>query len=164
MLRYFPRSNYTGIDFSSKMLAVAASRLKKCDQHVKLQMLDLNEGMPSGSFDVIVSLFTIHHVLNKKRLFKHLFSLLKAGGCFFYGDVTVSRNKRLEKRFIENWRDFMTKSGLPKGKIEKVIKDHRRYDLPVPLETQLHFLKAAGFESYDIVWCRAKNAAFFATK
>ena len=52
----------------------------------------------------------------------------------------------------------------PKGKIGKVIEDHRQYDLPEPIETQLYFLKAAGFKGYDLVWCREKNAAFFATK
>lgn len=164
VLRHFPRSTYTGIDFSSKMLAVAAYHLKKCDQRVKLQTLDLNESRPEGSYDVIVSLFTIHHVLNKKRLFKHLFSLLKPGGCFFYGDVAVSKNKGLEKCFIENWKAFMARSGLPKEKIRKVIADHRHYDQAESLEMQMYYLKAAGFKSYDIVWSCEKSAAFFATK
>jgi len=164
VLKHFPRATYTGIDFSSKMLEIASHRLRKCDQRVMLENADLNRIKIAGEFDVIISLFTIHHIINKKGLFKHLYTLLKPGGCFFYGDVAVSKNQRLEKCFIENWKAFMTRSGLPKGKIGRVIEDHRQYDHPEPLETQLHILKAAKFKSYDIVWCREKNAAFFATK
>jgi ubiquinone/menaquinone biosynthesis C-methylase UbiE len=164
LLKHFPRATYSGIDFSSKMLEVASHRLRKCDKRVTLQNVDLNKVKVAGRYDLIISLFTIHHVFNKKKLVKNLYSLLKPGGCFFYADVRVSKNKKLEKRFIEGWKDFMAGSGLPKGKIGRVIEDHRQYDQPEPLETQLHFLKAAGFKGYDIVWCREKNAAFFATK
>ena len=164
VLKHFPRATYTGIDFSSKMLEVASHRLRKCARRATLQNADLNRVKIAGRYDLILSLFTIHHIINKKGLFKHLYTLLKPGGCFFYGDVAVSKNQRLEKCFIENWKAFMTRSGLPKGKIGRVIEDHRQYDHPEPLETQLHFLKAAKFKSYDIVWCREKNAAFFATK
>ena len=164
LLKYFPRATYTGVDFSSKMLELASHRLRKCDKRVTLQNVDLNKVRIVGRYDLIISLFTIHHIINKKGLFKHLHTLLKPGGCLFYADVRVSKNNKLEKRFIEGWKDFMARSGIPKGKIGKVIDDHRKYDLPEPIETQLNFLKSAGFKDYDIVWCREKNAAFFATK
>jgi tRNA (cmo5U34)-methyltransferase len=164
VLKHFPRAIYTGIDFSSTMLEMASHRLKKCDQRVTLLNADLNRVKITGRYDVIISLFTIHHIIDKKGLFKHLYTLLKPGGSFFYGDAAVSNNKRLEKCYIENWKDFMARSGLSKGKRDRVIKDHRQFDHPEPLETQLHYLKAAGFKGYDIVWCREKNAAFFATK
>jgi len=164
VLKQFPRATYTGIDFSSKMLEIASHRLRKYDKRVTLQKADLNRIKIAGRYDLILSLFTIHHVFNKKVLFKHLYTLLKPGGCFFYADAAVSKNIRLEKCFIENWKDFMARSGLARGKIGKVIEAHRQYDHPEPIETQLHFLKAAGFKSYDIVWCREKSAVFFATK
>jgi tRNA (cmo5U34)-methyltransferase len=164
LLKYFPRATYTGVDFSSKMLELASHRLRKCDKRVTLQNVDLNKVKIVGRYDLIISLFTIHHVINKKKLVKHLCSLLEPGGCFFYADVRLSKNNKLEKRLIEGWKDFMAESGLPKVKIGKVIEDHRKYDLPESIETQLNFLKSAGFKDYDIVWCREKNAAFYAVK
>ena len=164
LLKGFPRATYTGIDFSGKMLEIASHRLRNYDKRVTLQNIDLNRVKIAGRYDLIISLFTIHHVLNKKRLFKHLYTLLKPGGCFFYADAAISKNKKLEKLFIKSWRDFMARSGLARGRREKVIESHRRYDHPEPIETQLHFFKTAGFKTYDIVWCREKNAAFFATK
>ena len=164
LLQYYPRANYTGIDFSSTMLELASHRLKKCDRRVTLHKADLNRIKIAGRYDLIISLFTIHHIINKKGLFKHLYTLLKPGGCFLYGDALVSKNKRLEKCFIENWKDFMAQSGLSKRKRERVIEDHRQYDHPEPLETQLHYLKTAGFKGYDVVWCREKSGVFFATK
>lgn len=164
LLRKFPRSTYAGIDFSGEMLTLAASRLKKYESRVKLHMRDLNRTRPEGSYDLIVSLFTIHHVRNKKRLFKHLFSLLAPGGCFFYGDVAIAHDRRLERCFIENWKDFMARSRLPQEKIKKIIADHRNYDQAESVERQLNCLKSAGFKSRDIVWSSEKSVAFFATK
>jgi ubiquinone/menaquinone biosynthesis C-methylase UbiE len=164
LMKHFPRARYTGIDFSDKMLEIAAHRLRKYDKRVILQNADLNKIKVEGRYDLIISLFTIHHVFNKKGLLKNLYALLKPGGCFFYADAAFSTNRKLERQFIEGWKDFMARSGLPRGKIGKVIEAHRRYDHPETIETQLHFLKAAGFKNYDIVWCREKNAAFFAVK
>lgn len=164
LLKYFPRATYTGIDFSSKMLEIASHRLRMYDKRVILQNADLNKIRVEGRYDLIISLFTIHHVFNKKGLLKNLYTLLKPGGCFFYADAAFSHNKKLERQFIEGWRNFMAGSGLPRRRIGKVIEAHRRYDHPETIETQLHFLKTAGFKHYDIVWCREKNAAFFAAK
>ena len=164
LLKHFPKATYTGIDFSSKMLGIAAHKLRRYDNRVTLQNVDLNKIKVEGRYDLIISLFTIHHVFNKKGLLKNLNTLLKPGGCFFYADAAFSKNKKLEKQFIEGWKNFMTRSGLPRGKIGSVIEAHRRYDHPETIEAQLQFLKKAGFKHYDIVWCREKNAAFFATK
>jgi malonyl-CoA O-methyltransferase len=164
LLKYFPRASYAGIDFSSKMLEIASYRLRKHVKRITLQNADLNKIKIEGRYDLIISLFTIHHVFNKKGLLKNLYTLLKPGGCFFYADAAFSRNEKLEKQFIESWKNFMSRSGLSKGNIGKVIEAHKRYDHPETVETQLHFIKTAGFKNYDIVWCREKNAAFFATK
>ena len=164
LFKHFPRASYTGIDFSDKMLEIAVHRLRKYDKQVTLQNADLNKIKVEGQYDLIISLFTIHHVFNKKGLLKNLYTLLKPGGCFFYADAAFSKNKKLEKQFIAGWKNFMARSGLPVRQIKKVIEAHRRYDQPETIETQLYFLKAAGFRNYDIVWCREKNAAFFATK
>lgn len=164
LLKRFPRATYTGIDFSTNMLEIASHRLRKHEKQVTLQNADLNKIKVEGRYDLIISLYTIHHVFNKKGLLKNLYALLKAGGCFFYADASFSTNKKLEKQFIEGWKNFMNRSGLPRGKIGKVIEAHRRYDHPETIEKQLQFLKAAGFKYYDIVWCREKNAAFLAAK
>ena len=66
LLKHFPRAIYTGIDFSSKMLELASHRLKKCDQRVTLHNADLNRIKIAGRYDLIISLFTIHHITNKK--------------------------------------------------------------------------------------------------
>ena len=68
LLKHFSRATYTGIDFSSKMLEIAAHRLRKYDKRVTLQYADLNKKKVEGRYDLIVSLFTIHHVFYKKGL------------------------------------------------------------------------------------------------
>ena len=68
LLKHFPRVMYNGIDFSGKMLEIATHRLRKYEKRVTLQNADLNKIKVEGRYDLVVSLFTIHHVFNKKGL------------------------------------------------------------------------------------------------
>jgi len=165
ILNCFPQANYHGIDFSEKMLELASHRLRKFGQRVVLQNLDLNKRkFTNNSYDLIISLFAIHHIENKKRLFRHLYSILKPRGSLIFADVTISEDKNLEASFIKGWKDFMSRSDLTNKKIKMVIEDHRNNDLPETVETQMKYLKTAGFNSYDIIWRYEKFAVFYAVK
>ena len=163
-LRRFPRAHYHGIDFSEQMLRVASHRLRRCADRILLENMDLNREMPDGRFDLIYSAFTIHHVRDKQKLFKHLGNLLNPDGLFLYLDITVAQSPALEARFLESWKAFMRSSPWPNRKIKRIIDDHLENDLPETVETQLAYLKTAGFKSYDLLWRHEKFAAFHARK
>jgi tRNA (cmo5U34)-methyltransferase len=164
VLRRFPKAQYHGIDFSERMLQVASNRLERFTDRIILEELDLNKEMPGGRYDLIHSAFTIHHVRNKRALFKRLRNLLEPDGMFIYADITIANSAALEAIFLENWKAFMRQSPWPNRKIRTIINDHLENDIPETVETQLAHLKAAGFKAYDLLWRHEKFAAFHACK
>jgi len=161
----FPKAHYHGVDFSEAMLQVASSRLRTfAGRPVILQKLDLNEETPTGQFDLIYSAFTIHHVQDKRKLFRSLRDLLKPRGLFLYMDITIASNSALESRFLKSWKRFMQKSPWPNHKIKRIIDDHFENDIPETVETQLKYLGETGYTHYDVVWRYEKFAAFHAQK
>jgi len=164
ILKKYPKAHYCGIDFSERMLEVASRKLINLNDRCTLHNLDLNEERPKGKYDLIYSAFTFHHVKDKKRLFKILFSLLEHDGRLLYVDVTIAKNRDLEALFLKRWREFMLNSSWPNNKIQTIINDHLEYDIPETVEDQLRSLSDAGFKSCDVIWRYDKFAAFWAAK
>jgi tRNA (cmo5U34)-methyltransferase len=162
ILRAFPNANYHGIDFSEQMLQQASRRLKRFSDRVLLENLDLNQEIPTGKFDLIHSVFTIHHIRNKCGFFSGLRTLLKPNGLFIYADITIASSQDLEEFFLDSWRAFMRNSRWPNHKIKMIIDDHLKNDIPETIEVQLQYLREAGFRSCDLIWRHEKFAAFYA--
>ena len=163
-LREFPKAQYHGIDFSEQMLQVASHRLKRYTDRILLENLDLNREMPSGRFDLIYSAFTIHHIRDKRKLFKNLWNLLKPDGLVLYIDITIAENPSLEARFLESWKAFMRNSSWPNRKIKTIIEDHLENDIAETVEAQLAYLKDARFRNRELLWRNEKFAAFHAQR
>ena len=164
LLLKFPRARYFGIDLSDKMLEVASHKLKNYRDRVELQKVDLNKKELLGKYDLIVSFFTIHHVLNKKAFIEHLHKLLKKAGVFIFADVTIADHKILEDTFINRWKSFIKSTSLPNRKIKNIIDDHLQNDRPEDIEKLLAHFKKAGFKCYAPIWVYEKFALFYAKK
>lgn len=162
ILRAFPKARYHGIDFSEQMLQLASRRLKRFAHRVRLENLDLNQETPTGKFDLIYSVFTIHHIRDKHGFFRDLRTLLKPDGLFLYADITIASAPDLEELFLDSWKAFMRNSSWPNHKIKRIIDDHLENDIPETVETQLQYLREAGFRSCDLIWRHEKFAAFHA--
>jgi len=162
VLRAYPKAHYHGIDFSEQMLQIASRRLKRFGGRVLLENLDLNQEIPAGEFDLIFSAFAIHHIRDKRRLFRELSNLLKPDGLFLYADVTIASSPDLEESFMDWWKLFMRNSPWPNHKIKMIINDHLENDIPATVEVQLQYLREAGFRSCDIIWRYGKFAIFHA--
>ena len=162
ILGAFPNAHYHGIDFSEQMLKMAAERLKRYACRVLLENLDLNQQIPTGKFDLIYSMFAIHHIHNKHGFFNNLRTLLKPNGLFLYVDITVASSQDLEELFLDNWKVFMRKSPWPNHRIKRIIDDHLENDLPETVEIQMQYLREVGFKSCDLIWRYEKFAAFHA--
>lgn len=158
----YPRAHYHGIDFSEQMLQIASRRLKRYADRVLLENLDLNLAMPAGEFDLIYSAFAIHHIRDKRSLFRELRNLLRPEGLLLYVDVTIASSPELEESFLENWKSFMRSSPWPNRKIKTIIDDHLENDIPETVEVQLQHLREAGFSRCDILWRHEKFAVFHA--
>jgi tRNA (cmo5U34)-methyltransferase len=117
-----PGSEWVGIDSSEAMLARASERLPDAD----LRLQRLEDELPSGPFDLVVSALAVHHLdgAGKRDLFSRVARVLEPDGLFVLGDVVV-----------------------PEAGREGPIHIDWQMDLPDSVEDQLAWLRAAGFEA-----------------
>jgi tRNA (cmo5U34)-methyltransferase len=121
-----PEASWTGIDASEAMLARARQAFPDAD----LRSSRLEDSLPTGPFDLVISALAIHHLgaPDKRDLFQRITAILRPGGCFVLGDVVVP--ERAEDAQIE---------------IDWVV------DLPDRVDDQLEWLRAVGFDP-ELVW------------
>jgi tRNA (cmo5U34)-methyltransferase len=122
VLAVYPGASWTGVDASEAMLRRARDVLPEADLlHARLE-----EALPRGPFDLVVSVLAVHHLdaEAKRDLFRRVADVLRPGGGFVLADVVVP--------------DDPADQRIP---IDGVV------DLPDRLDDQLAWLRAAGFEA-----------------
>jgi tRNA (cmo5U34)-methyltransferase len=117
-----PEATWVGIDASEAMLERARERLPNAD----LRLQRLEDELPAGPFDLVVSALAVHHLdgAGKQDLFSRVARVLQPGGRFVLGDVVVP----------------------PAGQEGPIYIDWEM-DKPDSVEDQLAWLRAAGFEA-----------------
>jgi tRNA (cmo5U34)-methyltransferase len=133
-LRIDARS-WTGIDSSEAMLARAKERLPAAD----LRLSRLEDPLPAGPFDLVVSALAVHHLDadGKRDLFKRV---AQVSDTFVLGDIVT-----------------------PERPGDAVIHMDGVYDIPHSVEEQSAWLGEAGFD-VEATYVRPDLAVFVATK
>jgi len=122
VLARHPDARWTGIDASEAMLARARERLPGAELLVRR----LEEPLPAGPFDLVVSVLAVHHLdgAGKRDLFARVAGVLRPDGRFVLGDVVVPRAGEEGPIFIDG-----------------------EYDKPDTVADQLAWLREAGFDA-----------------
>jgi tRNA (cmo5U34)-methyltransferase len=128
-------ARWTGVDASAAMLERARERLPDAD----LRSQPLEDPLPEGPFDLVVSVLAVHHLDGPKKrdLFRRV---AEVSDFFLLGDLVVA--ERAEDAVIE---------------IDWVI------DLPSTMSEQIEWLEEAGF-GVDATYVRPDLAVFVALK
>ena len=118
VLALHPGAAWTGIDSSEAMLARARERLPPAD----LRLGRLEDALPPGPFDLVVSALAVHHLDadGKRDLFTRVAQLTDV---FVLGDVVV-----------------------PERPGDAVIEIDGVYDVPSTAAEQVAWLRDAGFD------------------
>jgi tRNA (cmo5U34)-methyltransferase len=121
VLAVHPGARWTGVDASDAML----SRAREVLPEAELLHARLEEALPAGPFDLVVSVLAVHHLdaEAKQDLFRRIADALRPGGGFVLADVVVPEDPADQR--------------IP---IDGVV------DVPDRLDDQLAWLRAAGFE------------------
>jgi tRNA (cmo5U34)-methyltransferase len=131
ILAAHPDARWTGIDSSEPMLNRAQERLPHAD--LRLQLLE--DPLPEGPFDLVVSVLAVHHLDAEAK--RDLFHRIAArSDRFLLGDVVV-----------------------PENPADAVIEIDGVYDVPSSAAEQEQWLEDAGFD-VQITPVRADLAVF----
>jgi tRNA (cmo5U34)-methyltransferase len=135
VLDLHPEAELVGIDESAGMLAVASA-----DLIADLRVSRLEDPLPEGDFDLVVSALAVHHLdrAGKADLFARVAALLRPGGRFVLGDVVV-----------------------PNDPADLVTPIDGVYDQPNTMDDQVRWLAAAGLDA-KVVWTRQDLAVIVA--
>jgi len=139
VLARHPRATLVGVDASDLMLEGARAALPA--DRVDLRLGRLEDPLPAGPFDVVVSALAIHHLDGpaKADLFARVAALLAPGGRFVLADVVV-----------------------PEDPADVVTPLDEGFDLPSGLEEQLEWLAAAGLRAH-VAWAHRDLAVIVGT-
>jgi SAM-dependent methyltransferase len=137
----YPGAEGVAADFSAEMLSIARERFA-VEGSVTVVEHDLDDPLPAswGTFDVIVSSFAIHHVVDerKRALYGEIFDRLDPGGVFCNLEHTASVTPELHVEFL--------------AAIGKTPEQDDPSNKLALVETQLGWLRDVGFESVDCHW------------
>jgi tRNA (cmo5U34)-methyltransferase len=138
LLAAHPAAHLVGIDGSAAMLGAARASLP--DERVTLSVGRIEDPLPAGRFDLVVSVLAVHHLTDpdKAALFGRVRRVLTDRGVFVLGDVVVPRDP---SRALVELEDGV--------------------DLPAPIDAQVTWLRDAGFDA-SVAWERDDLAVFSA--
>jgi tRNA (cmo5U34)-methyltransferase len=131
-----PSATLVGVDESEEMLSVA----KHAIPHADLRVARLQDPLPEGPFDLVVSALAVHHLDagEKATLFRRVRAELAPEGRFVLGDVVV-----------------------PEDPADATIPLEDGYDLTDSEEDQLRWLGDAGFDA-AVAWSAEDLAVLIA--
>ena len=121
-----PGASYTAIDSSEEML----ERARAVVPGAELRLARLEDELPAGPFDLVVSALAVHHLdgPGKQDLFHRVAAVLAPSGAFVLADVVV-----------------------PEDEADVVTPIDGVYDTPDRLDDQLAWLREAGLEG-ETAW------------
>jgi tRNA (cmo5U34)-methyltransferase len=127
VLELYPEASFVGLDASGPMLDRARQALPA---GVDLRVARLQDPLPDGTYDLVFSAFTVHHLDGNEKadLFRRIAALLRPGGRFVLGDVI-----------------------LPDRPEDAVTPLTEGFDVPDRIEDQLEWLVAAGLRP-SVTW------------
>jgi tRNA (cmo5U34)-methyltransferase len=135
-----PQMRGVALDLSELMLEAARERFAG-DERIELVRHDLAEPLPAiGRFDAVVSSMAIHHLEHdrKRSLYGEVFDVLEPGGVFANFEHVASPTHRLHLAFY--------------AAIGEPLEHEDPSDRLLDVESQLAWLRQAGFDDVDCYW------------
>jgi tRNA (cmo5U34)-methyltransferase len=138
VLARHPDAKLVAVDSSPEML----ERAREVFPEAELHEARLEDPLPEGPFDLVVSALAVHHLdgPGKRDLFQRIAAVLAPGGRFVLADVVV-----------------------PEHEHDVVTPIDWEYDLPDRVDDQLDWLREAGLDAATL-WADKDLAVLRATR
>lgn len=160
ILHRYPRSKAILADFSTQMMGEAAALMGDYRDRFDYVEFDMAAGVwpdavPS-SVDAVVTSLCVHHLSDQRKqgIFTEIFERLGPSGWYFNFDPISTDDEHVDEVW-QRTNDRIDPESAEKRR-HRTPEEHASYEnhvrYIVPLERQLGFLRAAGFEACDTYW------------
>ena len=161
VLDHYPAAHAVLADFSPQMMAQGEVELEPYAGRYTYVEFDLTAagGWPTsipGPVDAVISSLSVHHLKDdrKQSLFAEILAHLAPGGWYLNYDPVMPPDPVVEEAWLRagDRRDPSAEHRRKHMTDEEKLRyaNHVRY--MIPLEPQVGFLRAAGFEGVDVFW------------
>ncbi len=159
----YPDARFELLDGSPEMLAEAQQRLG--EQVVAVYVRDMAGELPEGPFDAVISALAIHHLEDedKRLLFARVHDVLRPGGVFVNAEQVLGPTPELAELYVDTWQRMCRELGASEAELSASI-ERRRHDRCADVESQLQWLRSAGFPAADAVYKYWEQAVLVAVK
>jgi SAM-dependent methyltransferase len=165
--RVAPEGTVLGVDISEEMLATARAKAAGMldPGNVTFRALDAQAlALPDASFDVVVSLFAVHHLPDPLAALREMNRVLRPGGRLAVGVgsgpplLSAAAVRRAFERFGESWRRLRGRELAAPAFLESLVRQRLR---PADDERHAHhnrsvnvvrLVRGAGFEGVRSFW------------
>ena len=160
----YPNSSYTLVDISNDMLEIARKRFAGCN-NVHFQILDYTKTLPAGSYDLITSALSIHHLTDedKAKLYGNIYDVLSENGWFVNFDQFNATSEEMNTLYNSWWYDFIRESGLPRQEYDK-WQIRKKLDKENTIDDTKRMLHDAGFRLAECIYSFMKFGVVLAKK
>jgi tRNA (cmo5U34)-methyltransferase len=151
--RRWPDLKLTLVDAASQMLEGTRARLaevgRRDDAFVCARFEELD--FEPGSFDLVTSCISVHHVADKRALFTRLARLLAPGGELLIGDQMRGGTERAHALNWQRWLAFC-RAHCSDAEAISLIDHAYAHDHYESVAAHFRALEGAGYVDVDCVW------------
>ncbi len=150
--RVLPDVQLELLDGSAAMLDQARARFGDTLRAVHHADL-VADPLPAGPYDAVVSALAIHHLSDpdKRALFARVHAVLRPGGVFVNAEQVSGPRPWLTAIYEAAWADACRAGGASESEID-LARERMRHDRCADVESQLRWIRAAGFAAADCVF------------
>lgn len=162
--QHFPSAEYVLVDVADEMLNVAKRRFEGVN-NVEYCVMDYSKCFPQGSFDVIMSALSIHHLEDeeKRQLFVRIYEALSVGGVFVNYDQFCADSEEINRWYNTYWEGQLSTSGLTDDDLA-LWRERKNLDRECSVEKELAMLSTCPFREIKCVYSNQKFAVLVAIK
>jgi len=163
MYLLYPEANFTLVDLSQDMLAIAKQRFNGLESFEYIAA-DYSAGIPANC-DLICSALSIHHLENeqKQELYNAIYKALPFGGTFINLDQFCADSSVVNNAYNDWWMNFIDHSDItPEAKAKWI--ERKKLDREVSIPTTMNMLKNAGFDHVECIYQFMKFGTVIAVK
>jgi tRNA (cmo5U34)-methyltransferase len=154
----YPEATLTFLDAAPEMLETTRARLEIKHPFVARRARFVETSFEKidsmlGSFDLVASSISLHHVKDKASLYRNIYALVRPAGAFRFSDQLRGATSAIHDLNWKRWLEFCRSPGhCSEDEVESLLEHAAAHDHYTPLQEQFRLLNEAGFSALDCVW------------